>query len=166
MPYIQRKRNRLRHFDYSSDGCYFVTICCEQRRCLFGEIAENAGEVVLSDYGKVIEEEFRRISSVYEGVRITDHVIMPNHVHLIIETDGQTRSLSEIVNRIKGDIVRRTEAGLWQKSYYDHVIRDERDEIRIRQYIKLNPKKWAVDKYHPREGPKAQDTPKAEGVDG
>ena len=155
----KRKRNRLRDYDYSMPGAYFVTICTKDRRNLFWE---NVGasiarpqDVVLSYYGRVTETAIRGISSHYPAVTVDRYVIMPNHVHLLlrIETDTDGRpmvapTISRIVQQMKGYTTKQIGYTIWQKLFHDHVIRNERDYQKIWNYIEGNPMKWVDDCFY------------------
>ncbi|MBQ6427777.1 MAG: transposase [Oscillospiraceae bacterium] len=153
----KRKQIRLPEFDYSS-GAYFVTICTQDRRCILSDVAVGEGlappAVRLSAIGQCVEEEIHAVTKRYESVRINNYVIMPNHVHLIVsiceQTGGASPSptLADIVRVIKSVSAHRCSELKWQRSYYEHIIRSERDYLEIWTYIDGNPAKWADDKYY------------------
>ena len=147
MPEFIRRKNRLEGYDYAADGDYFVTICSEHKKCLFGWIPENTSSVCLSPRGKIVYDMIERLPSVFPCVRIPLYVIMPNHVHLIFRLTGSKRSLSEIVNWLKGSVTKAAGGSVWQKSFYDHIIRDDEDYYRISEYIRYNPIVWSSDIY-------------------
>ena len=170
-----RKSIRLKGYDYSQPGWYFVTICTQNHELLFGYIKN--GKMVLNDPGIMIKNIWNEIPQFYHGIDIGIHQIMPNHLHGIINitnvaTDpcvcpdfGQslglapTISLPEVVQRFKSLTTKHYIGGvkqynwcrfnkkLWQRNYYEHVIRDEKDLNRIQQYIIENPLKWQDDRY-------------------
>ena len=160
-----RKLNRLEGYDYSKAGCYFVTVCVRSREELLGEIVD--GEMVLNQTGEIVDTRWRWLSERYDYVESDEYVVMPNHFHgiLIIQphwdrsrpvpTDAlKIKSLSELVGAFKTTSSKRIrEHGLacfnWQRSFYDHVIRDDDDLNRIREYIQNNPLKWSLDEYNP-----------------
>jgi putative transposase len=188
-----RKSIRLKGYDYSQAGLYFITICTQNRLCLFGEI-EN-GEMVLNDAGMMIKTVWHEIPVYYHKFNVREFVVMPNHIHGIIQiisnpkpvgagprvcpinewqqtnrqphkTIGQpqgvapTMSLSDIVHRFKTLTTKRYTDGvnnnywprfnkkLWQRNYYEHIIRDEKSYYQISEYIQTNPLKWQNDKYY------------------
>ncbi|NLD37739.1 MAG: transposase [Desulfatiglans sp.] len=181
-----RKSIRLKGYDYSTPGYYFVTVCTNDRRCLFGEIIDDV--MILNDAGRMVKSVLCEIPIFYAGIDIDKFVVMPNHIHCIIiinsvgvgpraypehhvATDGQPQgvaptysnlSLSDVVHRfkslttnkyIKGVKQNRWESfngQLWQRNYYEHVIRNEIDLSETREYILNNPKKWHLDKYNPQ----------------
>ena len=156
----ERKHPRLKEYDYSSAGVYFITLCTRHRSEVLCRIVgrDDPGAppyIVLSPSGKVAEKYIRTISSAYENVSVDKFVIMPNHVHLLISiSDMQRRAESSrpTVSRIIGAFKRfsNKECGcsLWQASFYDHIIRDEMDYLGHWQYIDDNPAKWSEDEYY------------------
>jgi REP element-mobilizing transposase RayT len=170
-----RRSIRLRDYEYSSSGAYFVTICAFQRECLFGEMAD--GEIRLNEVGHLVDDSWRQILDHFSGVDIDRYVIMPNHFHGIVTTVGagfprpdsrnvahqggetppqRQATLGQIVGYFKYQSTKtinqtRDNPGLpvWQRNYYERVIRNERELAAIRQYIVDNPGKWAEDENHP-----------------
>ena len=153
-----RKPIRLPAFDYSSAGAYFVTVCTQDRRCILSDVVVGEGlappAVRLSTVGRSVDEEIQAVTRRYENVRIDNYVIMPNHIHLIVsiceQTGGASPSptLADIIRVIKSVSSHRCPELKWQRSYYEHVIRSERDYLEIWNYIDGNPSKWADDKYY------------------
>jgi putative transposase len=159
----ERKRNRLKDYNYSQEGYYFVTICTKDREEWFGNIEQES--VNLSRYGKIAHDFWVGIPTHFENVAIDELSVMPNHMHgiLIIEGDMvgnaymrslQNRTnmlLSKIIQQYKASVTRKInslEGGLhfgWQKSFYDHVIRNDRSLDNLRQYIINNSLKWELD---------------------
>jgi len=157
----KRKSTRLRGYDYSENGAYFITICSEARRCIFSEIVEEefaSPEVRLSSCGKAAEEELQRLSLRFLGVSVQAYVMMPNHIHLLLllqrPAGGASSSptVIQVVQTFKSLVTRRVGCGkIFQRSFYDHVIRNERDYEEILMYIQNNPAKWALDRFYPGE---------------
>jgi len=158
-----RKRIRLEGYDYSRPGYYFITICTKNRHCLFGNIIGD--QMRLNDYGSIAENELLKISSRYSGVEIDNHVIMPNHVHMIIVIKPTERinafptaDIPNIVGKYKAGVTRivgnafmrsvgmRSE--IWQSRFHDHIIRSEEEYKKIWQYINDNPAKWRDDQFY------------------
>ena len=170
--------NRWQNWDYSAPGYYFITICTHKREAIFGKIANN--EIILSEYGEIVKSEFIKMAQYHQRATIDEWVIMPNHVHCIIalgdygekihefylpEIDTkQYRSLrrkmlipvllgkfqmqtSKQINILRNSAGQKT----WQPNYHDHVIRDDDEYNRIKQYIINNPKKWGDDTYNDYE---------------
>ncbi len=191
-PEIHHRRSiRLRDYDYSRAGAYFVTICTFERECLFGDIVD--GVMRLNEVGRMVNDSWQRIVTHFIGVEIDQFVIMPNHFHGIVTTVGagfprpnqtdatitvgagsprpnqtdQTNqggetpplrgvTLGQIVGYFKYQSTKhinqtRNTPGtpVWQRNYYERVIRDDRELTTIRQYIADNPAKWAEDENRP-----------------
>lgn len=165
-----RRSVRLKDYDYSSGGAYFVTICTHRRMSIFGSVKD--GDVLLSWIGVIVEEEWLRAPDYRPEVSLDEYVIMPNHMHgILVLTGGQVgqdrvgahrdaplrrpeRSLGLIVANFKGAVTRRvwrvsgSEEPVWQRNYYERVIRDEEELGRLRVYISENPLKWEEDEYY------------------
>ena len=162
MDYPKRKQIRLPDYDYSSPGAYFVTICTEDRRCILSDITVGAGvldgpHVRLSSYGVCVQDTLLEIEQQYEWLTLDRFVIMPNHVHLLLQigengpsgTPAPTNAcLPLFVSTFKRFTNRRCGEQLWQRSYHEHVIRNEADYRQIWEYIDNNPAKWAEDRYY------------------
>lgn len=181
-----RRSIRLKGYDYSQSGAYFVTIVAQDRACLFGEVVD--GEMCLNDAGRMVGQIWEEIPSFYPGVETDAFVIMPNHIHGIIilvgagpsacpmscpepaiqpHSAGQPRgvaptmSLPDVMHRFKTLTTKRYVNGvqshgwlpfpgrLWQRNYYEHIIRTNEAVDRIRQYITENPLQWMVDRENP-----------------
>ena len=159
----KRKQIRLPDYDYSSPGAYFVTICARDRRCILSYVAVGAdtlgGPILnLRAAGKVTDKYILSISRT-PGAQVDKYVIMPNHVHLLLrisENDAGTDSgpprasaptIPNVVGTMKRLINRELGENIWQRGYYEHVIRNEDDYREIWQYIETNPAKWAEDRY-------------------
>ena len=176
----QRRTVRLKDYDYSKTGAYFVTIVTQNRECLFGRIEND--EIILNDAGKMIKNVWEELPLYYSGVDIDVFQIMPSHIHGIIvlnvgaapcgcpnnkENSGQvqgpapTISLPDVVHRFKTmttkryiDSVKQKQlvefnGRLWQRNYYDHIIRNEKDLNHVREYIINNPVNWNADEENP-----------------
>ena len=102
----------------------------------------------LTEIGRLTDAAIQRLPVVFDGVTILNRVVMPNHLHLLIELHDATIPLSSVINYFKGYVTRRIGSRLWQKSFYDHIIRDETDYRRIWEYIDNNPGKWFEDRYY------------------
>ena len=161
----KRKQIRLQTYDYSSTGVYFVTICTAEKRCILSEIlpvGEGLAppETKLSAIGKIVEEQILSLPLRYSTVTIDKYVIMPNHVHLLISLQGgeisggasPSPTVMDVMRVIKSKSTRECSAKykikpLWQRSYYEHVVRNEDDYREIWSYIDTNPARWADDCY-------------------
>ncbi len=153
-PYREpRKSPRLKNYDYAQSGYYFVTLITHQREHLFGEIVD--GEVRLSDAGTIARASWTDLPVHYPYVVLDAYVVMPNHVHGILELKASAENgygLPEIVRGFKTYSARRVNlmretAGfpVWQRSFHDRIIRNDAELNAIRQYILNNPAKWAED---------------------
>ncbi len=175
-----RRSIRLRGYDYSRPGAYFITICTYNRACLFGEIADD--EMVLNEAGRIAEKCWHEIPSHFPHVRLDTFIIMPNHIHAIVilaeqpvdGTDVGAKNFSPLrphatavrrssgTSQTIGSIVRGFKIGVtkwmrqhtdvynvWQRNYWEHIVRDEQELHRMRRYIIDNPAKWATDRENP-----------------
>jgi len=206
-PDIHHRRSiRLQGYDYSQNGAYYVTLCTQNRECLFGEIVN--GEMILNEYGKIVEQCWNNLSNHYDNIELDAYVIMPNHFHGIIlitdtvdnvgaihelplhelplhespihespihespihespihespihESPQQRRKmlLPKIVGRFKTNSAKqinqmRNTPGIsvWQRNYYEHIIRNDKSLENIRNYIINNPSEWYYDDYNPKK---------------
>lgn len=139
----RRKSIRLKDFDYSSNGMYYITICSKDRLELFSKIED--GSIILSDVGKVIESVWLNIQVTEEGVTPLDFCIMPNHIHGILAFEQADIKLGEVIRRLKARVSHQIGYSIWQRNYYEHIIRDESDYCKIVQYIISNPWNWSTD---------------------
>jgi putative transposase len=187
-----RKNNRLAHYDYSQPGYYFITICAQDRKEIFGVIQND--QIILNKFGKIVENSWLQIRGHFKNIELDRYVIMPNHIHGIINIcrglihqtrNNQTRNnqtdnnpnnkqnniLTGMINHAPtnwmltknnkitlGKIIRHFKAYTarmihdatmnnfkWQRSFYDHIIRNDESLNIIRQYIANNPKTWHND---------------------
>ena len=160
----KRKPNRLRYFDYSSPGAYFITLCTNGRKCTLSRIVgaiHESPEIQLTEWGVLIDDEIKHIQDRFQAV-IDCYVIMPNHIHLIIRlpyraeenTLQSARSeISKIVGLIKMQTSKKIHKNypnekIWQRSFHDHVIRNRSDYEKIAAYIRDNPLKWKSDCFY------------------
>lgn len=143
----RRKANRLLRYDYKNPGCYFVTICTMEKRKMFWESEQLMdGRPVLSEAGAIAENCIREIPQHYPRIRVEQYNVMPNHVHIILRIEeGNTVPLSKIVGQMKQAVSHALGHGIWQKSYHDHVIRCEKDYMKIWNYVAYNHLKWKED---------------------
>ncbi len=149
----QRRSIRLEGYDYTSPGAYFVTAVTYQRELLFGEIVD--GEMVLNTRGKIVWECWHEIPQHFPHVELGAFVVMPNHVHGVIEI-VDPGSLGAIIRSFKSTVTKRVNEKynspgmlLWQRNYYEHIIRSQQDWERIHDYILANPTNWDDDKENP-----------------
>ena len=169
----QRRSIRLQGYDYSSAGAYFVTICAHDHETPFGQITND--EMILSKAGRIVLACWQELPTHYGHVELDAFVVMPNHVHSIIvlgdddwrdrETEASRKPastkgrqpLSEVVRAFKTFSAKKinelsgvTGIPVWQRNYYEHIIRNDRELQAIRQYILDNPAKWALDRENPQ----------------
>jgi len=160
----QRKRTRLPEYNYNTAGYYFVTVCTRNKRCILGSVVGrgilDAPQVRLSESGKLVEAALSYLDEHMERIHINKYVIMPNHIHLILEVQDRTGNATSAASRPANTMVpsfmsslkrftnRQAGQAIWQAGYYDHIIRNEADYLRIWKYIDDNPTKWTQDKYY------------------
>lgn len=158
-----RKPNRLKNYDYSTDGAYFITICTDERRNVFSSIVGQGlapAESKLTEFGKIAKEQLLLLENRYPKIRIDKYVIMPNHIHIILIVREKSAgaspcpTVSDVICTYKSLTTRLCKSAgynhkkIFQNSFYDHIIRDEDDYITKAKYIKDNPGKWIEDKYY------------------
>lgn len=159
--YGTRKPNRAPGFDYRSPGPYFVTICVQGQRCLFGRVADDA--VCLNDAGTMIVEGWITLARQFPDVQFDAVVVMPNHMHALIMLPVRDDEIPELgtvvqafkrlttnlfVEGVKHNGWPRFDGRLWQRSFHDHIVRNEADMDRLREYIAANPARWAEDRLY------------------
>ena len=144
-----RRKPRLKDFDYSSANYYFVTICTWEKKCIFG------GPAKLSPMGEIAAQCLREIESHFEGIQLDKWVVMPNHIHMLLQinTDEGGRpmvapTISKVVQQLKGIVTKQIGCSVWQKLFHDHVIRGEKDYLKIWEYIENNPVRWKEDCFY------------------
>jgi len=182
-----RRSIRLPEYDYGQEGAYYVTICAQDRKCIFGQIKN--GRMQLNEWGSMVHSFWERLPEHYCGLVLDSFVIMPNHVHfiIIIANDVVPRGRGEVTsplgdgdnNLVMGEVTsplrdsakhtlgqvlafykyQTTKAinlanstpgrKIWQRNYFEHIIRNERSYNEIRKYIIENPRYWAADDENP-----------------
>ncbi|GAB6011268.1 transposase [Viscerimonas tarda] len=191
-PSIHHRRSiRLKDYDYSQEGLYFVTICCQDRVCRFGKIED--GEMVLNDAGKMVEKWCLELSNKFPDIELSEYVVMPNHFHVIIVNTGgddvgadlrvcpnnahvcqnedrchnepilgehvgsplhrviqwfKTMSTNEYIRGVKTLDWPPFNKKLWQRNYYEHIIRNDKSYQPILEYIVNNPANWDTDEFY------------------
>jgi putative transposase len=163
-PKIHKRRSiRLKGYDYSQTGLYFITICTQNKECFFGDI--TGGEMVLNNVGIMVENQWLNLQNRYQYIELHEYIVMPNHIHGIIQiVGGQPQRITptvgdivgafkslvtnEYIRNVKQNNWQRFNGKLWQRNYYEHIIRDEKSFLQIAEYIQTNPLKWQDDKYH------------------
>ena len=154
-----RKPVRLKGYDYSTSGAYFITICTKERaellsKIIVGDDAHIVPKNQLSDYGLICDKYINSINIKYENVSVDKYVIMPNHIHLIIFLHGTmwasspTMNIESIIRSFKTLVTKEIGNPIWQRSYHDHIIRGEKDYLKIWEYIDTNVIKWNEDCFY------------------
>ena len=153
MAFEPRKRNRIPHYDHSLPNYYFLTICAHDRKCIFG------GPAHPNKIGRVVERCILKIGGKYPQARVDKYVVMPNHVHMILVLEGEDPpTVPHIVSQFKGAVSKEVrtifpDLQVWQRSYYDHVIRDQNSYDQIWLYIDGNPQNWEKDDHFVENSP-------------
>ena len=162
---IRRRSIRLPHYDYAQNGAYFVTVCTHKFQCMFGQIVD--AQMELNKYGKIVTEYWNEIPRHFPHVELDAFVVMPNHMHGIIvihnrvgathgsplQANGPAPgSIGAVIAQFKQAVTRRVRQHsqllhriVWQRNYYEHVIRSESKFNQIREYIRNNPMNWGLD---------------------
>lgn len=149
----KRKQIRIENYDYSAPGAYFVTICTANReKCLWGDCRGelcSPDKVPLSEVGLIVEKEIATMNETYDAVSVDKFCIMPDHIHLIVRIDADVNgrmvsapTVSTVVGSMKRWVSKQIGRSIWQKSFYEHGIRNQRDYDEIWEYIDNNPLKY------------------------
>ncbi|MFH2137254.1 MAG: transposase [Candidatus Omnitrophota bacterium] len=164
-----RKLNRLKDYDYSLEGYYFVTICSRNREIIFGEYTNNVGtalaavrnNIKLTKLGQIIDSQWNDLPNQYKNIELDQYIIMPNHLHGILIINKRTGAspvptISNIIGSLKSKIsveylqyINNENLNvcgqIWQRSFHDHIIRNDKSLNKIRNYITTNPENWEND---------------------
>jgi putative transposase len=165
----RRRSIRLKDYDYRQPGAYFITVIAHKRECLFGRVVDSKME--LNGYGNVVRGCWEMLSDHFAHVNIDTFVVMPNHVHGILEVGARhavplhgterfgqpvagsiptiIRSFKSATTRGINDLRRSPATTVWQRNYFEHIIRNDESLQRIRQYIHENPARWEFDRENP-----------------
>jgi len=193
-PNHHRRSIRLRGYDYSQAGAYFVTICAQDRACVFGDVKD--GKMRLNDAGRMVEKWWVELNHKFPAVQTDEYIVMPNHFHgiVVIQPVGadlcvrpdnkhgemgahdadimgahtgaplqiiiqwfKTMTTNEYIRKVKQSDWSPFRGRLWQRNYYEHIIRNDDELNHIREYIINNPLQWALDRENP-------DTPQTVGA--
>jgi len=160
----KRKVTRLRSFDYSSSGAYFITICTENRhqilsRIVGGDVPDAPNNVELLPHGIIADKYINQLNNYYDEIKVDRYVIMPNHIHimLLVFNNGASRTspptrqhspVSRFVSTLKRFCNKEYGNNIWQRYFNDHIIRDYRDYERHIKYIGENPLRWYYDELY------------------
>lgn len=154
-PFRHHRRSiRLAGYDYTTSGVYFVTCCTRNRECVFGDVIDGAMEI--NALGRVVVDTWNALPSHYPDIILDEMQLMPNHLHANLVVVGKRHALSEVVRGLKTFSARRINAlrgspgvPVWQRNYYEHIVRNDDELHRTRQYIRSNPLDWENDPEHP-----------------
>ena len=178
-----RRSIRLPGFDYSNVGMYFVTVCAVQQRCIFGRIQGTGA--ILSPIGEIVEASWIDIPHHFPNVKIETFVVMPNHMHGILTIDSKlpdanckdnctastelfgkpsAKSIPTIIRSFKSAATKRVResrlpimGSIWQRGYYERVLRDTQEYVEATNYILQNPARWVRNEENPNRTPGAED---------
>ncbi len=147
---LQRKSPRLKGYSYRSSRSYHVVLVAKYRRMIFGIIENDI--VILSTLGRIVQNAICDIEKQYDDVRLGEFVIMPNHVHMLLTCKWNLQpennsDLRRVVIALKSNVSKKCGMSIWQRSYYDHIIRNEQDYFEVAKYIQNNPAEWAQDEF-------------------
>lgn len=164
-PEIHHRRSiRMKGFDYSQPGLYFITICVHNKLCLFGNVID--GEMCLNKLGRIVEQEWLNTINVRKNdVALHEYVVMPNHFHAVIELTNRmvvndkgvcdtplrcspSKTIGAIVRGFKGAVSKNIGRSIWQRNYYEHIIRNAHSYRLIIEYIINNPVRWEKDTFY------------------
>ncbi len=157
MDFPKRKPTRLKNYDYSQNGYYFVTICTHNKQKILCDIVGEGlcalPSIQLTPIGETVDKSIKYIDQNHQNVFVDKFVIMPNHVHLIIKigTGGHgdpPLQMYDIIGNFKSFTTHEYKNTLWQRSFHDHIIRGENDYLKIWNYIDTNPSKWKDDCFY------------------
>lgn len=144
----RRKDMRLRGYDYSSEGYYFITICMKNRLEILGKI-NNEDKIELTKEGKTVQKYIKQIEQIYEIIKIDEYVIMPNHIHMIIVIKEKSNlTISRLIQQYKGMVTKELGKSIWQKLFHEYIIIGEKDYYVIKNYVRENVAKWKKDIYY------------------
>ena len=158
---IKRAPARLKGYDYSALGAYFITVCTKSKECLLGNIVGcgdfDAPQMILSEYGKILDKYINVMTCKYSHITVDKYVVMPNHFHMILHISDNGASetaapynsqIPKLVSLLKRYCNRKYGKNIWQRSYNDHIIRGEADYFKIWEYIDTNTARWQKDCFY------------------
>lgn len=159
MEFPKRKPTRLKDYDYSTPGAYFVTVCTKNRINYFwhsvGASIARPQDIPLTEIGIVVDKAINNIPKIYNNITVDRYVVMPNHIHLLLQIhsdpDGRPMvapTIDRVIQQMKGYVTKQIGKPIWQKLFHDHIIRGEEDYNEIWQYIEQNPAKWKEDSFY------------------
>jgi putative transposase len=165
----QRKQLRLKDYDYRNDNAYFVTVCVKEHKKILGTI--NKQNVILNEFGKIVDASWTDLTNHYKNILLGEYIVMPNHFHGILIIDNnlglradlnsaptqRCHGLPEFIRAFKSFSTRKIKSinnafsMVWQRGYYDRIIRNENELQKIQEYIINNPINWDEDEYNPKK---------------
>ena len=153
MEYPHRKTIRLKNYDYSTPGYYFITVCAKDKKKLFGDLVAGdefkQSQPVLCKRGETVCAQLEAMTGFYSNIVLEKYVVMPNHVHMLLQVKAEQGTRPSILSAFVGTFKRFCNKScgedLWQSRSYDHVVRNEKDYQRIWEYIDNNPTRWTED---------------------
>ena len=157
-----RKPTRLKGYNYSQNGVYFLTVCTKAKECILGNVVgdgvRDVPQMHLSEYGKVVENCIAEISETYKHIIFDNYIIMPNHIHLLvmiysddkekISVSPQNAEIPKLISTLKRFVNRNIGYNIWQRSYHDHIVRNEKEYNNIWEYVEYNASKWKDDCFY------------------
>ncbi|MFY9179078.1 MAG: hypothetical protein WAO12_04770 [Venatoribacter sp.] len=143
------KQVRELKFDYHAPNSYYVTVSTRNGECIFGQIAQGATKVELTELGQVVAQKINDVSAVFLNLHVDAYIVMPNHAHLLVTSLGGEPTVSELVKRFKTEAVKEVGYSFWKRSFTNHVVRNPYDYSRILNLIGSNPEQWQDDPLHP-----------------
>ena len=153
-PLPNRKRQRLQAYDYAQPGMYFVTICSDGKRPLFGSMRDL--EIVPSSIGQSVIDNWHALPKRFSHIDLDAFVLMPNHLHGLVLLKARGPSLSVVIATFKNLVTREARlhgssppSAIWQRGFYDRIVRNDADLARIQEYIAANPARWEFDSDNP-----------------
>ena len=147
----KRKSPRIPDYNYAEVNYYFITLCTDQKKCLF----HYRGQ--MNRFGEIAEACIKEIPSHYPGIRVDKYVVMPNHVHLILVVEAKnTAGAVTVIGTYKSSVSRKIhklmpDLKIWQRSFHDHIIRNQKSYEMIWNYIDTNPMRWHADCFYSEE---------------
>lgn len=145
----ERKLIRLKEYDYSNEGMYFITICTKNRECILGKISGSVKTdpyIQLNKNGMLVKGELNNIQNHFKNINVDEYVIMPNHIHFIVNIiKKDSITIPTIVGLFKSGVSRILKYSIWQRNYYEHIIQNEKEYYKIKKYIIENPINWVND---------------------
>ena len=162
----ERKHPRLKDYDYSLNGAYFITICMQERKKMLSKISVGTplpgcpqeAKLELLYCGQIADKYIRQMDAFYDYLSVEKYIIMPDHIHFLIKIDQtsghprtgvptkRTSTIARFISTFKRFCNKEYGENIWQGRYYDHIIRNQQDYDEIWEYIENNPRKWMLER--------------------